>query len=56
MTITTSEAPAYWARRVRVFEEWTCPKCDQTHLEERENTQFKIREVECPECGFKKSC
>lgn len=49
-------AGPYWYMRVKVIEEYVCPKCDEIHQRERQQNNQRTRgAVECPSCGFTKN-
>jgi len=50
-------AGPYWYMRVKVIEEYVCPKCDEVHTLERQHNDERTRSpVTCPSCGFTKNC
>jgi len=51
----TYRAGPYWYMRVKVIEEYICPKCDMIHHKERQqNDQRTQGFVQCPGCDFRK--
>ena len=46
----------YWYMRVKVIEEYVCPKCDKIHHIKREQNDKRTNGlVVCPFCGFTKT-
>lgn len=38
--------------QILVWEEWTCPKCDETHLLKRQDNDKPLTNQECEACGY----
>jgi predicted nucleic-acid-binding Zn-ribbon protein len=37
---------------IRVWEEWTCSKCDETNYSERSDAEQPLSHRHCEQCGF----